>query len=146
MIRLLFDGSVALERLDAERLTHGGVVLRGGLGELDGHLGDVGLAGQMSNFEEKQKLIDQNIVLARQSIIRAENRFEQIEKSNIENKEISLKMIGNIIKKRREVLTKLETINNQENQLIEIKDQSFIKKIINKVIHFLEKNKSMQKC
>lgn len=53
-------------------------------------------------------------------------------------------MIGNIIKKRREVLTKLETINNQENQLIEIKDQSFIKKIINKVIHFLEKNKSMQ--
>ena len=90
----------------------------------------------MSNFEEKQKLIDQNIVLARQSIIRAENRFEQIEKSNIENKEISLKMI----------LTKLETINNQENQLIEIKDQSFIKKIINKVIHFLEKNKSMQKC
>lgn len=100
----------------------------------------------MSNFEEKQKLIDQNIVLAHQSIIRAENRFEQIEKSNIENKEISLKMISNIIKKRREVLTKLETINNQENQLIEIKDQSFIKKIINKVIHFLEKNKSMQKC
>ena len=46
MIRLLFDGSVALERLDAERLAHGGVVLRGGLGELDGHLGDVGLAGQ----------------------------------------------------------------------------------------------------
>ena len=96
----------------------------------------------MSNFEEKQKLIDKNIVLVRQSIIRAEDRFEQIEKSNIENK----KMIGNIIKKRREVLTKLETINNQENQLIEIKDQSFIKKIINKVIHFLEKNKSMQKC
>ena len=46
MIRLLFDGSVALERLDAERLAHGGVVLRGGLGELNGHLGDVGLAGQ----------------------------------------------------------------------------------------------------
>ena len=100
----------------------------------------------MSNFEEKQKLIDKNIVLVRQSIIRAEDRFEQIEKSNIENKEISLKMIGNIIKKRREVLTKLESINNQENQLIEIKDQSFIKEIINKIIHFLEKNKSMQKC
>ena len=100
----------------------------------------------MSNFEEKQKLIDKNIVLVRQSIIRAEDRFEEIEKSNIENKEISLKMIGNIIKKRREVLTKLESINNQENQLIKIKDQSFIKKIINKIIHFLEKNKSMQKC
>lgn len=38
----------------------------------------------MSNFEEKQKLIDKNIVLVRQSIIRAEDRFEQIEKSNIE--------------------------------------------------------------
>ena len=35
----------------------------------------------MSNFEEKQKLIDKNIVLVRQSIIRAEDRFEQIEKS-----------------------------------------------------------------
>lgn len=100
----------------------------------------------MSNFEKKQKLIEQNIVLVRQSIIRAEDRFEQIEKSNIENKEISLKMIGNIIKKRREVLTKLEAINNQENQLIEIKNQSFIKKIINKIIRFLEKSESMQKC
>lgn len=104
----------------------------------------------MNNIEKNQKLLEENIILIKQSIARAEEKYEKLKKSDIENKEISLKMMTNIINRRKEVLDKFrqqeEKINNQEMQLIEIKNKGFIKNIINKIIHFLGKNSSIQKC
>lgn len=104
----------------------------------------------MNNIEKNQKLLEENIILIKQSIARAEEKYEKLKKSDIENKEISLKMMTNIINRRKEVLDKFrqqeEKINNQEMQLIEIKNKGFIKNIINKIIHLLGKNSSIQKC
>lgn len=106
----------------------------------------------MNNIEKNQKLLEENIILIKHSIVRAEERYKQLENKDIEHKEISLKMIKNIINKREKVLEEFkqqeETINNQkqEMQLIEIKNKSFIKNIINKIIHFLGKSSSIQKC
>ena len=106
----------------------------------------------MNNIEKNQKLLEENIILIKHSIVRAEGRYKQLENKDIEHKEISLKMIKNIINKREKVLEEFkqqeETINNQkqEMQLIEIKNKSFIKNIINKIIHFLGKSSSIQKC
>lgn len=104
----------------------------------------------MNNIEKNRKLLEENIILIKQSIARAEEKYEKLKKSDIENKEISLKMMTNIINRRKEVLDKFrqqeEKINNQEMQLIEIKNKGFIKNIINKIIHLLGKNSSIQKC
>ncbi len=106
----------------------------------------------MNNIEKNQKLLEENIILIKHSIERAEEKYKQLENKDLEHKEISLKMMKSIINRREEVLEEFkqqeEKINNQkqEMQLIEIKNKSFIKNIINKIIHFLGKSSSVQKC
>lgn len=105
----------------------------------------------MNNIEKNQRLLEENIILIKHSIARAEEKYKQLENKDIEHKEISLKMMKNIINRREKVLEEFkqqeEKINNQkqEMQLIEIKNKSFIKNIINKIIHFLGKSSSVQK-
>ena len=106
----------------------------------------------MNNIEKNQKLLEENIILIKHSIERAEEKYKQLENKDIEHKEISLKMMKSIINRREKVLEEFkqqeEKISNQkqEMQLIEIKNKSFIKNIINKIIHLLGKSSSVQKC
>lgn len=104
----------------------------------------------MNNIEKNQKLLEENIILIKQGIARAEEKYEKLQKRDIEHKETSLKMVKNIINKRKKVLEeyqqKEKKINNQEMQLIEIKNKSFIKNIISKIKHYFRKNSNMQKC